>query len=119
MASQRFALQRKLAELPQFPVTAETADHLADAINRINIANTGDVAETAVGPVINTAKGPVRMQLTIAEDAIDPISDHQLGRMLAHEIGQMGQYGLVDAISGAREIRDVSFSMVDPSGRPI
>ena len=52
MASQKFALQRKLAELPQFPVTEKTAANLEDAIDKINRANTDDVAETTLGPVI-------------------------------------------------------------------
>lgn len=119
MASQRFALQRKLAELPQFPVTEKTAANLADAIDKINRYSTGDVAETTLGPIIQTSKGPVKMQLILAEEGIGPIDAFQLDRLDALGIGQMGRTGLQDALSNAGQIREVSFNMIDEGGVPV
>ena len=119
MASQRFALQRKLASLPQFPVTAETAAKLEDAIDAINRNYTGDVAETTLGPVIETSRGPVKMQLIMAEEGFSPLTARSLTVFDNSVIGQMGREGLVEALGGAGQIRDVSFNMVDPGGVPI
>ena len=92
MASQKFALQRKLAELPQFPVTEKTAAKLEDAIDKINRANTDDVAETTLGPVIQTSRGPVKMQLIMTERGL--LSNHcksQVDILDQLGVGQMGR----------------------------
>ena len=119
MASQRFALQRKLAELPQFPVTEKTAANLADALDRINASATGSIAETTLGPVVETSRGPVKMQLVLGDEGFFNLGPRDIRELDRREIGQMGPTGLQDALADTRKVIDVSFSMIDPGGVPV
>lgn len=119
MARQRFAVQRKLAELPQFPVTEETAAKLAYALDRINRGTYGGVDETTLGPVLETKRGPVRMQLTLGDEGFFSLSPEDIRDLDRREVGQMGPTGLQDAVADAHKVRSVSFSMIDPDGYPI
>ena len=122
VASQRFALQKKLAELPQFPVTEETAVKLIDSIDRINRSsyNERPFLNALVGPVMeSTNRGPVRMQLTAHGSLVEPFRVEDLARLRARDIGQMGRTGLVDAYAPTQQIRNVSFSFTDPDGQPV
>ncbi len=119
VASQRFALQRKLAELPQFPVTQETAKKLEDAVDRIAASGKVNMAETTLGPVIKTNKGPVKMQLIIGNDTFPSLRPADLAEIRAKDIGQMVPTGLVDALQDTRQLVDVNFNMINPDGVPI
>ena len=122
VASQKFALQRKLAELPQFPVTEETAAKLIDSIDRINRSryNERPFLNTLVGPVMeSTNRGPVRMQLTAHGSLVEPFHVEDLEMLRALDVGQMGRTGLIDAYAPVQQVRNVSFAFTDPDGQPV
>ena len=55
VASQRFALQKRLAELPQFPITESNAERLVGNWLNRGSGRSNPYLETTVGPVITDA----------------------------------------------------------------